>query len=338
MFCKQCGKELADQAVFCTGCGTKQIVIPAAVEYEKNAGTAPAPFTDKAQRRKGKGLLFGAAGMVIGAIILCVVLYAAGVFSSGGRIEGPGFGAPEDAAKAYLAGLRDQDIDMMISAFAMESYADHYDFEAFIKRLNAYNPSIEMRLPNTSDYARQLNIEGRRSRIINQILNQYMQFQAPDIFNDGEISSFEDIGVSDFAEDFEKDTKNYAFEDLSVIATLDMQDLPDNPTWDDIEDIIPKDALDNLPTDLMEGQLEALTQAYKSETNQDNMAEIAEIYGADSEDVTNVVVFFEADHKTWAFCPQVIRYNGKWYIDCLQGTLGSLAGLPIYTGGIMPVD
>ncbi len=339
MFCKQCGKELADQAVFCTGCGTKQNVTPSMLEYKTIAEPSPAIVAAKAQStRKGKGLLFGAAGVVIGAIILSVVLYAAGVFSSDGRIEGPGFGTPEDAAKAYLTGLRDQDIDAMVSTFAVESYAEHYNFEAYLKRLNAYTPVMEMPFPNTSGYTRQMNIESRRSRIVNQILDQYTQFHAPDVFGNGEITSFVDSDVSEFVQDFEKDTKDYVCKDLSVVAALSMSDLPDEPSWDDIEELIPRGALDDLPTDWMEGQLETLTQAYKSERNQDNMTQIAEIYGADSEDVDNIVVLFKADNKTWVFCPEVIRYNGKWYIESLQGNLASLAGFSVFTGGIMPID
>ncbi len=337
MFCQHCGKELEENSVFCIGCGTKQIDTPPA--HEKTTEPLPAAAEGMAQnRQKSKGLLWGAAGFVIGAIVLGVILFASGVLSSGGRIEGPGFGAPEDAAKAYLAGLGDQNIDDMVSTFAVETYAEHYNFEAYLKRLNAYTPVMEMRFPDTRGYTLQMNIESRRSRIVDHILDQYMQYQVPDIFGNGEIISFVDRDVSEFVQDFEKDTKDYVFKDLSVVAALSMHDLPDEPTWDDIEDLIPRDVLKDLPIDLMKGQLESLAQTYKMERNQDHISQTAKIYGADIDDVDNVVVIFKADNRTWVFCPEVIRFNGKWYIETLQGNLASLAGLSVFTGGIVPVD
>ena len=50
----------------------------------------------------------------------------------GFRYEGEGFDTPEDAALYYLAGLKNQDFEQMLAAFAWETQADHFDFRSFV--------------------------------------------------------------------------------------------------------------------------------------------------------------------------------------------------------------
>jgi hypothetical protein len=251
-------------------------------------------------------MLFGAGGTAVGAVLLAIVLFAAGVFSSGGKtIEGPGFATPEDAAKAYLTALRDQDLGAMISAFAVESYADHYDFEALVERLNSYNFNFDMPFPNTSDYTRQLNIESRRDRIVRQILLQYMLYNTPEAFNDGTPVAFGDPdAVSDFVEDFGRDTEDYIFEDLVITGTMSPEVLTDN---------------------------------YMADANQENIEKQAKTFGVEMEDVANLVISFDANGGTWLFCPQAVRYDGRWYLQASGGNIAMLLGMSSYAGGLAPV-
>lgn len=302
MFCSQCGKKLNQDARFCVHCGKEVVDTEPALE--------PAPSTESkvSKSAKSKNLLFGASGTVIGAILLAAILLITGVFSSGdtATIEGHGFATPEDAAKAYLMGLQNQDVEAMLSSFTVESYAEQYDFAALVERLKSYQPTFEMRLPNANEFTQRLNIEGRRNQIVNQIIFQYMTYNTPDELNDYSPVTFEDSeAIAEFVAKFESNTEDYVFADIEITGTMEPEDM---------------------------------SEMYLTEPNQQNIAKQAKIYGADADDVANVVITFKADDHEWIFCPQAIRYNGKWYLQSLQGNIANLLGMSVYTGGIASVD
>lgn len=300
MFCSQCGKKLNQDAKFCDHCGKE------AASTESVSVPAVEPKVSKSP--KHRNLLFGACGAAVGAILLAVILFVTGVLSFVGTatIEGPGFATPEDAAKAYLMGLQDQDVEAMLSAFAVESYAQRYDFSAMVERIRSYQPAFEMRLPGANEYTQQLNIEGRRNQIVNQIIIQYMTYNTPEALNDYAPVTFEDsAAIAAFVEKLEDDMQDYVFADIEITGTMQPEDM---------------------------------SEMYLADVNQQNIARQAEIFGADADDVANVVITFEADGHEWVFCPQAIRYDGKWYLQSLQGNIAVLIAMSPYTGGIIPVD
>lgn len=325
MFCSSCGEKLDHEVRFCSFCGKETSSVPKeliqdavlqpqtlSIPVQQPTGAIPKTVPQKA---KGKYILFAVCGMAAGVILLLVILFATGMFSSdvkakggfsGKTIEGSGFSTPEDAAKAYLNGLRDQDMDAMLSAFAVESYVDNYDLELLLERIKAYYMNSEIILPNTNDYTRQINVLSRTNSIFGSIRMQYMLFNAPDELNGFSPIMFtsEDTNeIQDFVADFEQDTDNYIFEDLVITGTM---------------------------------QPEELTAVYLDEKNINNITAQAKTFGADAEDVANVVITFEADGQTWVYCPQAVRYDSKWYLQSSQGNLANLLGMSYYTGGIAP--
>lgn len=344
MHCNQCGQELDQGSKFCIFCGNEQPLEPATLPHETpilhakawpTAQPIDAGTRNASKKLNRRYLLFGAGGTAIGAILLAVILFIAGVFSAGGNTtEGSGFNTPEDAAKAYLTGLRDRDIDAMLAAFAVESYVDNYDFEALAERLNTYIFTFELPFPNTNDYNRQLDIESRRNGILRQIIIQYMLYNVPDALNNGSPVIFEDPGaIADFVKDFGRNTEDYVFEDIQISAVLSSEGLSEETSWDELSENLPEYLLD----DFEEDTADDLLRLYWSEANQENIERQAEVFGAEAEDVANVAMIFEADGDTWVFCPQAIRYNGRWYLQTLQGNVANLAGMSVYTGGIAPI-
>lgn len=325
MFCSNCGGKLDQEVKFCSYCGKEMSSTPKEpiqeALFQPQTPTLPiqqpvdAIAKPTSKNAKVRYLLFAMCGTVVGAILLAVILFATGMISSdvkakegsGGKtIEGSGFSTPEDAAKAYLTGLRDQDMDEMLAAFAIESYVDNYDFEASVERMQSYQMNAEIFLPNTNDYTRQLNIAARRNQITRLINFQYMLFNTPEEFNDGTpvMFSVEDTkAVQDFVAKFEQETDNYVFEDLVITGTMPPEDL---------------------------------AEMYLNEKNLQNIATQAKIFGVNNDDVVNIVITFKADGKTWVFCPQAVRYDNKWYLQSSQGNLAALLGLSAYTGGIAP--
>ncbi len=345
MFCEYCGNELTPESKFCVHCGMEQPLASTTVQPAPNYPVQPvrdASPTAAPSRPKGKGLLFGIGGAVLGAALLAVILFAAGVFSSGGggKIEGPGFNTPEEAAKAYLTGLKNQDVDAMVSAFAVESCAEHYDFEAMVERLRCYTTSYEMPFPGSNDYTRQMNIESRKNRIVSRILTQYMLYNAPEDLTTGITLNLSDSDdLANFIKEFEHDTKDYIFKDLTVTAAMSSVNLPDDPddALDALLDQLPEDVQEELLDDVSEDDLEHVLEIYLSDKVQETIEIEAKTIGAEAEDIASVVAAFEADGDTWVFCPQAIKYNGKWYLQSLQGVAANLCEISVDAGGIVPI-
>jgi len=330
MFCSNCGGKLDQQTRFCANCGKEissekiapvpEAALPTAAPTGSVQQTAVIIPKSAVKKPVGKYLLCGVCGTVLGAILIVAILFAAGVFSSDSRsadepgntingpentIEGPGFSKPEDAAKAYLKALRDQDVDGMLATYAVESYVDHFDFEASLDQMNAYYSfNYNILLPNTNDYTRKLNIAIRRDAIIHQISVQFMYFNTPAAFNNDNPVKLEDAkAIKDFVGQFENDISNNIFDNLVITGTLAPEDVSD---------------------------------FFLNEQNQDNLSKQAKVYGLESDDFTNVAVTFKADGKTWIFCPQLIRYNNRWYIESTEGNLSALLFMELYRGGIAP--
>jgi hypothetical protein len=324
MFCSHCGEKQDQEARFCNYCGKEMPSAPNAAVQE--ASFPPATQTQSIQqpvaavpksaskKPKGKYLLIAVSGMIAGAILLTAILFATGVFTFGSKsektIQGPGYATPEAAAKAYLIGLRDQNIDAMVSTFAVESYVDHYDLEAFVKRMQSYTGIYEMGIPNTNGYTRKLNILSRESSIELGIRRQYMTYNAPDETNDFQTTTLNDPDkIKDFVTKFEQDTKSYVFKDLVITGTLPLEDLTDTNAYD----------------------------AYMSAQNQKNILYQVKAQGITSgNDVTDVAITFKADGKTWIFCPQLVRYDNKWYLSSSCGNMASILGYANSAGGIAP--
>jgi len=55
----------------------------------------------------------------------------------------------------------------------------------------------------------------------------------------------------------------------------------------------------------------------------------------DLEDVSNVVITFDADGESWYFCPQLIRYEDRWYVQALSGNAAAITGMDYTYGGIV---
>ncbi len=330
MYCKNCGAMVNDGERFCVQCGTgvsvatkAQVEASIPVLHKESVKQQPSPSSRQTaeavtelthKSRKGSFWVFGAIGTAVGALLLAVILFATGVLSFGSgslhtnaRLECPGFNTPEDAAKAYLIGLKDQDLDMMRSSFAIESYVDHYDFEENLIRLKTYSSnSSGIAIPNITDFTRQMNVMLRLNVITRFSYQHYMSWNATDIFNENApIPLLNSEEVSDFIEDFQALINDYIFADLVIGDFMEPEDLSD---------------------------------IYYSEQNQKNIERYVKTLGVEEEDIVDLAVTFEADDLEWLFCPQAVRYDGKWYLASTIGNLGNILGMSFYEAGIAPLD
>lgn len=313
MFCSHCGKKIAKGVKFCATCGHE---VESSHDQPKRVAETSSDYSDTqtpnsvsdltAKPKTSRKLLFGLGGVVLGAALLLLILVLSGVLTTARTYEGRGFATPEDAARAYLTGLKEQNLKKMISAFAIESLVDHYDFEALLLRLRVYvSDSFEIKLPDAGAFARDVNIMNRLARVSQTITNQYLYHNVSMIDLDEFMFLKSDEDTTRFIEDFKEYLQSYDFSDLKITGTVKPEELSD---------------------------------LYLNERNQENIGKQAKPYGVDKEQFTDVALTFTIGEHTWIFCPQLIQYNGRWYIAQLVGNLASLLDMDYNCGGMMPAD
>ena len=99
------------------------------------------------------------------------------------RYEGPGFDTPEEAALYYLAGLKNQDFEQMLDAFAWETQADHFDYGSMVARAKGTDPAYTPGMPFTNELLRSANVEELRYTQTNAISRSLECFVNDEIYS-----------------------------------------------------------------------------------------------------------------------------------------------------------
>jgi len=223
--------------------------------------------------------------------------------------EGPGSSSAEEAALLYLDGLKSMDLPKMLSAFAVETYVDLYDFSAQLQTLGVYSPTMTIAYPSTNSLFRAINIESRRQDVMGRIKMQAAAFCA--IY----ISGFDAFATIPFQGENAIDSIR-AFEGYLQISLDGM-------------------AFNKLVfTGFVSPSL--LSDLYSDERLRQNMAQEAARFGAD--ELQSIVAGFSIDDQSFLFCCDALRYGDKWYLESLGGHIGQLINLPVGSGGIMPTE
>lgn len=222
--------------------------------------------------------------------------------SKSATAEVKGFNSPEDAAIAYLEGLKDADLDGMISTFAIGSYIENYDFNALLLRQRVYTPFLDVRLPNTNEFVNALNEESRRGDVSSSILRQYRTLSN---------LSF-DVYERQYNTD-EMESSNFVAQFTDSLNTPNLNTLT-------ILGFIPQ---------------EALFEYRETELLNDLNMKQANVCGADDQD--SRIAVFELDNLKYFLFLDMIEYDGKWYNATLESNIGNILGISIGDGGIAQV-
>ena len=238
--------------------------------------------------------------------MLAFAIICTGVAPALALYEGEGFASPEDAAIAYLHGMRDQDLTEMMAVFAIETYVQNYDFTAQLQRMGAYIPAMDIKLPNATPMLQEANIEARKSSIAGVAINQCLVISAVDV----------DISVPQYFGDTDRDAQAEAF-------VKEMETGLQQVAWEKLEVI---------------GAVspQKLSEMYALEKNQENLSQSAQRIGA--EEVQSVAVLFAIDRQSYLLCADAVCYGGAWYLLQMNGNIGALLSLAVYTGGVAPLS
>ncbi|MCL1897671.1 MAG: hypothetical protein FWG16_02465 [Micrococcales bacterium] len=280
--------------------------------------TSAAGFTPQAAMAKkagrGRLALAAAAGFVV-AVMAFSVLLITGTFrevASSSQIEGPGYSSPEEAAQAFLEGLRDEDFAKMAGTFAVESFVEKCNYTAFLERLGAHTPTAFMSscvFPEGNKMGHDANVATRQLAVSKDLAMLLMTWVSPHLSGDGVTQALDQddlVGAaSGFQTQTETDFSSNLFTGISNIKEVDQASVCEFCAELKLEKVV-------------EGQLIAL--------------------GLSAEDYKDVILTFDLDGKTWMFAPAVGRYHGRWYLIRTAGVISSVMGISEMNSGLTPLD
>lgn len=231
------------------------------------------------------------------AILLGLMLLLS-VASAETRHEGTGYDTPEDAVLAYVEALNRGDVDDMLATFALESFADHCDPDAFLVRMRAFNPATIGGVPVNGAYARSLLVNARYAQIANVLMQQYMEISAA---LEGMMVPLEDSEArAEMEARFANSPLNAWAGNAQFVNWI-------NPAL--VEEKIA------LPMNLANSTLQT---AY---------------YGAD--DIDWKVAHLTLGGAQAVLFMQCVKYGDRWYNGELSGLPGAILGLPFNSAGMV---
>lgn len=238
---------------------------------------------------------------LLAAILLLISPLSALAEGNDNRIEGPGFDSPEEAVTAYIEAFQRNDLNGMLSTFAVETFAERYDLGKMVECLLGYPASLGY-VPSISDYSRALNVEFRRSYLLNLIRSQYLTLTGAACANGESINNYEKTPGDEFLAGI------FAMDDSPWLATIDFQGEFHEP--------------------------DEFSEFYYIEITQRNIAKFTTCYGGD--ECRALAARLEIAGEPYVQLMDVIRYGDRWYNLTPGGHLANLVGLSTNSGGLSP--
>lgn len=230
-----------------------------------------------------------------------------------GNFEGAGFDSPEDAALAYLEALQNGDVAGMLSTFAIETYVDSLDVQAYLEYTQMFQPNTGLPVAE-GGYMRDLAVNVRHGTLAQNLYWQFLYHSWPDGEHWPLSTDYrEGVTVVPLNQE-ENDISNF----LDMFAEADFPAVLQGMTF--VEFIDPA----------------SLRESYLSETNQNHIERQMAWYGCD--ELTDVVMRLQSGGREYWQILQCVRYGDRWYNFSLSGNLSSLLSLGIYTCSLVPAE
>ena len=270
---------------------------------EKSASTASGTEDGTADAKVAAGIEGGTAAVEGDAGTESITAAAE---SASGRMEGPGFETPEKAASAYMEAFAANDLSGLIASCAVESYVDHYDLSKQVDRVKVATYAMFANgLPGTSDFTRDLNLELRRSAIVQNLKNQFLFLAGSEAVDEIVQYHPEENTLEEFMD------RIYSREDSERLSSISFAGIFISP-------------------DILTGGL------YGRADNIERFKVNMSAYNA--EDVASLAALFTADRQPYIMTFTLGKYNGKWFVLGTEGYLQTLMGIPFNSGGLTRAD
>ncbi len=216
------------------------------------------------------------------------------------QVQEEGYGTPQQAAAAYLEGLKAHDMDQILQAFAVEIYAKNYDLQAVMEDLGGYlYMQQDVSFPPADDFATALI---SRDRIEQLKKDSLQQGRALYLF-------------SQYLDDAQADPKSWE---------LDWEELTQKTAPDTIQ------ILGYIPPEAVYVS-DDKKQAYERVN-----AQKAVHYGA--EQIEPCVLVYEQGGKQYSLFMETARYDGSWYAIQFGNVFSLQLGLSADFMGTAPAE
>ena len=215
---------------------------------------------------------------------------------SSATIEGSGFKSPEKAILAYAEALQSGDVREILSTFAVETYVDSLDMEAYLDQSGSY--MISQGLVSEDDYSREIRLVKRQYELTQLLSYLYL-------FHSQTGVSYEPISPRG-------DPYENASDLIDALTVEDWMEILEDMEIGDVltaEDIIP----------------DKISDGYTK-----NLENLCVRYGCD--ELFPLAVEITLDGEDYYLCVDVACYDGKWYNLSMNGIIGIMLGAGSDTG------
>ncbi|MCL1795994.1 MAG: hypothetical protein FWG37_03785 [Clostridia bacterium] len=216
--------------------------------------------------------------------------------------EGDGADTPEGSVLLYLEGIQAMDLEKMLGAFAIETYAEKTILNEQLMKARSYYFSLPIKLPPSNKLLSALNAETRKNEVVTSIIVQLFRFHLPEYDIYQHTAFAVGAGMAD-----------------EIAAFIGM-----------LNDGLEALALQTLRVDGFYPPSLA-SALYDSVSNRSRRDAMARTHGADA--VESVIALFTVEETRYMLCCDTIRYDNKWYILCFNGHIGNIFAMPPASGG-----
>lgn len=229
-----------------------------------------------------------------------------------GAFEGPGFDSAEAAALAYVDAMRSGDALAALSTFAIESYVEHADFDAFCDRLKSFtHAAMGSAIPSESPWFTQIQTTLRLHSISQHMYYGYIsRIWDEEALGEDFTRTFpftSEITPQIMRESLIAGQEAFRAEDIEILGIFEMNEL-DYRTL----------------------------ERTQSESYLNTVARQAASYGCD--ELQDVMVRLTIGDEEYVQFMQCGRYGDTWFNMSLSGSLSALAGVSAFSGGLVNIN
>lgn len=249
--------------------------------------------------------------IAIGMVFVFLASCGCAAKKKSNTIEGKGYGSPEDAALAFAEAFKEQDVDKMLSTFAIETYCSNYNTYLNMVRLLSLNNLIynEPIAPEDAAYLHEANVYTRAG-----ILSRNIEFLYTNVI----ASADRDVQET--------------FEMIMLRQSISLTDSDPKGS--------PRAFLDALTgggdLDIEVGKVykaEALLDGFYSDVILNNSYSTAKVRNADG--YKSLAVSFKVNGQEILITMDAVKYGKRWYLCSLGGMQGMVLGLSTSSAGFV---
>ena len=230
-------------------------------------------------------------------LVLLLLLSTFPSIAEGTQYEGPGFSSPEEAVRFYLEGLKEQNLEKMLQAFAYETWAQHFDFEEYA----TYNRSMSKRsgtlFPEKTDFLIAMEAQNQRAKINEQITNSMLYYMTGCMSNVKSVTEISEIVYKYLTVQLMYDSK----EAEKFINSFDTDRLLAFKTLHTIVTFSPEVAI----------QLGILPSKYQEASMKRNAQQLKYLR---ADEIVEIFALYFIEDEPYITVPTAVRYGEKWFL------------------------